>query len=586
MIPEEKSIDNVFAKFNTIITSLKALDESFSSKNRVRKLLRALHPKWRAKVTAIEESKNLTTLSLDELIGRKWSRSPILPWKIQPAEVTVMASLICIVPIVNLFRVFYKVSKQVHRFLPEKGGKRSFRQSVPRTCFWKKGGKKIKLFQKKTDFQREVEVEDPKIVAARERKARAAAKRKESRKRGGDEGEGSKPKTKRKKVPAVRKGGSASSKNVSSSNPLRTVGPTDNVAGNLSNIVYNYIDIDNDHEETNSLWLESFVNQYGRDLNADKTKVSPLVPKTFTFLNGQFPEDVVLTLLCGVESLCLVRWAMAQADNLKSFENLQDDYTKLAEAHRECSDTVRKLVTARQDLEHNAKLYTDMTDRYTGLKEEHADRLRGHTAKGLRPLFMPKDISPYRARKKEKLVNFRLSQAEIEKFDCNPKVASHWKVYPMYDKLFEKKYPYVKKIVSGFRHSIADLLKAYPDPAPSSKTFVVLALKKTCNNDKNLSGVQLEHEKEDELVAVVVKVVHEYCKKTLEGSGGESFWEEGDDFGVDVLRFHTCLTDILGFLEKLKWWFEQDIDGEGEEDEEEKDAKDGLAKQGNASLGM
>nr|GEW15672.1 zf-CCHC domain-containing protein/UBN2 domain-containing protein [Tanacetum cinerariifolium] len=29
----------------------------------------ALHPKWRAKVTAIEESNNLTTLSLDELIG-------------------------------------------------------------------------------------------------------------------------------------------------------------------------------------------------------------------------------------------------------------------------------------------------------------------------------------------------------------------------------------------------------------------------------------------------------------------------------------------------------------------------------------
>ncbi|GJZ31246.1 hypothetical protein Tco_0576293 [Tanacetum coccineum] len=61
--------DNAFAKFNTIITSLKALDKSFSSKNCVRKFLRALHPKWRAKVTAIEESKNLTTLSLDELIG-------------------------------------------------------------------------------------------------------------------------------------------------------------------------------------------------------------------------------------------------------------------------------------------------------------------------------------------------------------------------------------------------------------------------------------------------------------------------------------------------------------------------------------
>ncbi|GJZ03579.1 retrovirus-related pol polyprotein from transposon TNT 1-94 [Tanacetum coccineum] len=76
----------------------------------------------------------------------------------------------------------------------------------------------------------------------------------------------------------------------------------------------------------------------------------------------------------------------------------------------------------------------------------------------------------------------------------------------------------------------------------------------------------------------------EHLKNTLGGSGGESFWEEGDDFGVNVLRFHTCLTDILGFLEKLEWWFEQDIKDEGEEDEEEEDAKDGLAKQGNASL--
>ncbi|GJX25424.1 zf-CCHC domain-containing protein [Tanacetum coccineum] len=31
--------------------------------------IRALHHKWRAKVTAIEESKDLTSLSLDELIG-------------------------------------------------------------------------------------------------------------------------------------------------------------------------------------------------------------------------------------------------------------------------------------------------------------------------------------------------------------------------------------------------------------------------------------------------------------------------------------------------------------------------------------
>nr|GEV17007.1 zf-CCHC domain-containing protein/DUF4219 domain-containing protein/UBN2 domain-containing protein [Tanacetum cinerariifolium] len=69
MIPKEESIDNAFARFNIIITSLKALDESFSSKNYVRKFLRALHPKWHEKVTAIEEIKDLTSLSLDELIG-------------------------------------------------------------------------------------------------------------------------------------------------------------------------------------------------------------------------------------------------------------------------------------------------------------------------------------------------------------------------------------------------------------------------------------------------------------------------------------------------------------------------------------
>ncbi|GJS47980.1 hypothetical protein Tco_0598101 [Tanacetum coccineum] len=66
---QKESIDSGFARFNTIITSLKALDEGFSSKKYVRKFLRALHPKWRAKVTAIEESKDSSSLALDELIG-------------------------------------------------------------------------------------------------------------------------------------------------------------------------------------------------------------------------------------------------------------------------------------------------------------------------------------------------------------------------------------------------------------------------------------------------------------------------------------------------------------------------------------
>ncbi|GKA93470.1 zf-CCHC domain-containing protein [Tanacetum coccineum] len=65
----EESIYSGFARFNTIITSLKALDEGLSSKNYVRKFLRALHPKWRAKVMIIEELKDFSSLALDELIG-------------------------------------------------------------------------------------------------------------------------------------------------------------------------------------------------------------------------------------------------------------------------------------------------------------------------------------------------------------------------------------------------------------------------------------------------------------------------------------------------------------------------------------
>ncbi|GJT19686.1 ribonuclease H-like domain-containing protein [Tanacetum coccineum] len=46
-----------FARFNTIITSLKALDESFSSRNHVRRFTRALPPRWRPKSLALKAKK-------------------------------------------------------------------------------------------------------------------------------------------------------------------------------------------------------------------------------------------------------------------------------------------------------------------------------------------------------------------------------------------------------------------------------------------------------------------------------------------------------------------------------------------------
>nr|GEY11292.1 DUF4219 domain-containing protein/UBN2 domain-containing protein [Tanacetum cinerariifolium] len=68
-ISNDKTIDCAFTRFNTIITSLKALDKSFSSPNNVRKFLRALLTKWRPKLMTIEESKDLSTLFLDKFIG-------------------------------------------------------------------------------------------------------------------------------------------------------------------------------------------------------------------------------------------------------------------------------------------------------------------------------------------------------------------------------------------------------------------------------------------------------------------------------------------------------------------------------------
>ncbi|GJT30529.1 hypothetical protein Tco_0910804 [Tanacetum coccineum] len=54
--------------WNSLIITHQAHDESFSSRNHVRKFLRALPIKWHPKLTVIEESKDLSTLPLDELI--------------------------------------------------------------------------------------------------------------------------------------------------------------------------------------------------------------------------------------------------------------------------------------------------------------------------------------------------------------------------------------------------------------------------------------------------------------------------------------------------------------------------------------
>ncbi|GJR70621.1 hypothetical protein Tco_0016686 [Tanacetum coccineum] len=68
VVPFEKQNDDLKKRLAKELKCLKTLNEGYSSKNYVRKFLRNLHPKWKATVTAIEKSKDLTSLSLDELI--------------------------------------------------------------------------------------------------------------------------------------------------------------------------------------------------------------------------------------------------------------------------------------------------------------------------------------------------------------------------------------------------------------------------------------------------------------------------------------------------------------------------------------
>ena len=58
----------MFARLMQLINNIKALGKEYSNSNLVRKVLRSLTPVWHIKATVIEDSMNLSIISLDELI--------------------------------------------------------------------------------------------------------------------------------------------------------------------------------------------------------------------------------------------------------------------------------------------------------------------------------------------------------------------------------------------------------------------------------------------------------------------------------------------------------------------------------------
>ncbi|XP_022897819.1 uncharacterized protein LOC111411529 [Olea europaea var. sylvestris] len=66
---DDESFDELYAKLNNIVNSSFNLGERIPESKTVRKVLRSLPKRFRPKVTAIEESKDLDTVKIEELVG-------------------------------------------------------------------------------------------------------------------------------------------------------------------------------------------------------------------------------------------------------------------------------------------------------------------------------------------------------------------------------------------------------------------------------------------------------------------------------------------------------------------------------------
>jgi hypothetical protein len=66
---EEETFDEFYAKLSVIRNSMIGLGKVVSDEEIVRKILRSLPKRFRSKVTAIEESRNIKELRVEELVG-------------------------------------------------------------------------------------------------------------------------------------------------------------------------------------------------------------------------------------------------------------------------------------------------------------------------------------------------------------------------------------------------------------------------------------------------------------------------------------------------------------------------------------
>ena len=78
-ISEDKSFNSFYGKLNEVVVSKFNLGEKTEVSKTIRKILRSLPKSFRAKVTAIEESKDLDDIKVQELVGSLQTYEMLLP---------------------------------------------------------------------------------------------------------------------------------------------------------------------------------------------------------------------------------------------------------------------------------------------------------------------------------------------------------------------------------------------------------------------------------------------------------------------------------------------------------------------------
>nr|GEV13689.1 hypothetical protein [Tanacetum cinerariifolium] len=360
----------------------------------------------------------------------------------------------------------------------------------------------------KTDHQKRVEVEDPKIVATRERKARVAAKK---RRQGGDGGEGSRPKTKRKKT-AARKDGPVASEATSSPEPLRTINPT-GPFGDVSETVesrkdcsprvsphesancsvHNYSDT-HVNEGAGTLRLGTFRDPSGRAMTSVNTEVvrpsqshqsayhSPVatrlasptrsIQRVESSRRGSFyVPDWSIHQRCRLDTPAWCRELMVhlaplaaqeESNALNNANALKRAWFSLARGALAQTNIFERFEHLQGEFDKLAETHAEcgkivrklvqasQNDEPSQANRDQASRIRqleDELARKDSALVYAERLNAERAQETEKLVT-QLSKTEIEKFE------------------------YIRKLLPtisrGFRHFVSDLIKVYPD-SPSSK---------------------------------------------------------------------------------------------------------------------